>query len=657
VTDLAWAPDESKLATCSLDNTCMVWDVSRDMGAQRLHCIATLRHGSMVKGIAWDPMGKYLSSASDDRSVVIWRCADWLQEHRCDQPYQKEGRAFFRRLSWSPDGVYVATSHGYKEPQHISPLLRRTKSFTIECDFVGHKKAIVSTRFNPVIFKQAASDSDSAKNGVAAQDDSGGASASAPSKGGGVPKHYTCVAIGSQDKSFSVWIASQVRPIVVSQTFFEGSVLDLSWGHDGYTLMACSYDGSVVMFRFDPRELGAAVSTQERAQILTALYGSTSNDLGSRRAHIPESTDQLDMEQGAHQRQPQLAVAASASASTLSVPDVGGASAPQAATLLPTRSKHKSGQQQQQQQQQLASALSSRQGGAASAGAESAASRNLAQQSSVVHQPMVRSSSKGGKRRIAPMLISPAVAPASSSGGGGGGGGTMDGFTSSSQQHGLKRRVEGLPVDASRSGSSISRPPFSSSSQQGGHGIRVVGGGSPPAKRLRHGDDSPHGAISSPAPMLTRHAGSSSPARSSQQLVQPAADMRPTQPLVHGRRSAVAAAPAGQQGPLVREVGSPAQRIVLEAGLEEAAGARRGGGGGGGVRHAVVLRVSGSVAGEPEPLSWQDELLGAAGSAGTASAPCPSALAGNGRTWVAVGAADGSLYTYTLRGRRLLPAM
>ena len=75
--DLAWAPDDTKLATCSLDNCVMVWDVTA------LQLIATLRHTSMVKGVAWDPMGKYISSASDDKSVAIWRCADW----RCSSAF------------------------------------------------------------------------------------------------------------------------------------------------------------------------------------------------------------------------------------------------------------------------------------------------------------------------------------------------------------------------------------------------------------------------------------------------------------------------------------------------------------------------------------------------------------------------------------------
>ena len=47
---------------------------------------------------------------------------------------------------------------------------------------------------------------------------------------GVIGKHYNCVAIGSQDNAFSVWVATQKRPIIVSQTFFTSSVLDIAWG-------------------------------------------------------------------------------------------------------------------------------------------------------------------------------------------------------------------------------------------------------------------------------------------------------------------------------------------------------------------------------------------------------------------------------------------
>ena len=104
VTDLAWSPDEAKLASCSLDNYVIVWAVDR------LQAIARLKHDGMVKGVSWDPMGKFVCSASDDQSVKVWRCSDWREEARIVEPYQKQGRTFFRRWVPEPSGCAAFSS-------------------------------------------------------------------------------------------------------------------------------------------------------------------------------------------------------------------------------------------------------------------------------------------------------------------------------------------------------------------------------------------------------------------------------------------------------------------------------------------------------------------------------------------------------------------
>ena len=565
VTDLAWAPDDTKLATCSLDNCVMVWDVAA------LQLIATLRHTSMVKGVAWDPMGKYISSASDDKSVAIWRCADWRQEKLVSQPYQKEGRTFFRRLSWSPDGVYIATSHGYKDPQHISPLLRRTKEFEIECDFVGHEKAIICSRFNPLMFRprpQAPGENGSA--GPAAGQD----------------KHYTCVAIGSQDRSFSVWVASQVRPILVSQQFFEGSVLDISWGHDGYTMMCCAYDGTVVFFRFDPAELGALVSDDERQKILTGLYGGATNLSGRALSEIPESADHLDPAPAQSAAEPSGTTPAKANP----WPEARAGQA--AVNVLPTRQKSSgaAGAARAPATNGARAASASRPGGSGATGSSLVASSGGA--AAAVHRPPVRKGGKGGKRRIAPVLVSPGAADSSSA--------------------------------------------FATASMQGSF---AEGGGdsAAPAKRPRTMDV---GSVpSQPAVRQTASSHSLAPQNS------PAQPARQSQPRIAVVGGAAAAAPAvavtAATGPadgeaLVREVGEPPHLLIVEATVLRPVDE--------GVGHTTsTVRVSAG----PQ-IDWEDTVHGEV-----------SAVGGDGsdRGFVALGCTDGCVYTYTRRGRRMLPCL
>ena len=62
---MAWSSDSSQLASCSVDNTIIVWNA-----ANLPNTIATLRgHDGLVKGVTWDPVGKYL--ASQVREVVV----------------------------------------------------------------------------------------------------------------------------------------------------------------------------------------------------------------------------------------------------------------------------------------------------------------------------------------------------------------------------------------------------------------------------------------------------------------------------------------------------------------------------------------------------------------------------------------------------------
>ena len=67
---------------------------------------------------------------------------------------------------------------------------------------------------------------------------------------------YVCIAIGSRDRSLSVWLTSLKRPLFVIHDVFESSILDLAWSKDGMVLLACSMDGSVAAVVLNEDELG-----------------------------------------------------------------------------------------------------------------------------------------------------------------------------------------------------------------------------------------------------------------------------------------------------------------------------------------------------------------------------------------------------------------
>jgi len=211
VLDLAWSPNDLYLASCSIDNTIIVWD-GRGLPAQ----LQTLRgHTGLVKGVAWDPVGKFLASQSDDRSIKIWRTMDWSCSTTITEPFQEcGGTTHILRLSWSPDGQYLVSAHAMNGGGPTAQIIER-EGFKCDKDFVGHRKAVTCVRFH---------------NSILIRHMTGGN----PSK----PTQYCLLAVGSRDRSLSVWMTALQRPMVVIHELFNDSVLDMSWGPQQCLLMA-----------------------------------------------------------------------------------------------------------------------------------------------------------------------------------------------------------------------------------------------------------------------------------------------------------------------------------------------------------------------------------------------------------------------------------
>lgn len=115
---------------------------------------------------------------------------------------------------------------------------------------VGFSQATLAASFSPVIYKPTA------KAAAAAAAAAGGGGGGG---GGGRPASHHVVAVAGQDNVITVWLAAAARPVVVLKEVFQQPPSDLSWGADGYTLVVSGYDGTVVVLRFTPEELGAVL--------------------------------------------------------------------------------------------------------------------------------------------------------------------------------------------------------------------------------------------------------------------------------------------------------------------------------------------------------------------------------------------------------------
>ncbi|XP_024637866.1 protein HIRA isoform X2 [Medicago truncatula] len=264
-------------------------------------CTTVLRgHSSLVKGVAWDPIGSFIASQSDDKTVIIWKTSDWSLAHRTDGHWAKSlGSTFFRRLGWSPCGHFITTTHGFQKPRHSAPVLERGE-WSATFDFLGHNAPIIVVKFNHSMFKKHLSTTEEVKSVPA------GWSNGASKTGNKEPQPYNVIAIGSQDRTITVWTTASPRPLFVAKHFFTQSVVDLSWSPDGYSLFACSLDGSVATFHFEAKELGQRLSDTELDELKRSRYG----DVRGRQANLAESPAQLLLEAASTKQTPSKKVVA-----------------------------------------------------------------------------------------------------------------------------------------------------------------------------------------------------------------------------------------------------------------------------------------------------------------------------------------------------------
>lgn len=281
VVDLNWSPDDLILASGSLDNTVHIWNMTNGF------CTAVLRgHSSLVKGVTWDPIGSFIASQSDDKTVIIWRTTDWSLAHRTEGHWSKSlGSTFFRRLGWSPCGHFITTTHGFQKPRHSAPVLERGE-WSATFDFLGHNAPVIVVKFNHSMFRKSNSAGQEAN--VAPTGWTNGTSKNSTKE----TLPYNVIAIGSQDRTITVWTTASARPLFVAKHFFTQSVVDLSWSPDGYALFACSLDGTVATFHFDVKELGQRLSDIELDELKRSRYG----DVRGRQANLAESPAQLLLE-------------------------------------------------------------------------------------------------------------------------------------------------------------------------------------------------------------------------------------------------------------------------------------------------------------------------------------------------------------------------
>lgn len=257
VYDISWTQDSNFLASASVDNTAIMWDVNK---GQKLSIFN--EHKSYVQGITWDPLGQYIATLSCDRVMRVYKTETKRVAYNVSKmasTAQTEGEAksyrmfhddsmksFFRRLSFTPDGSLLLTPAGCVESG--DSLVNTTYVFSRKnlkrpiAHLPCPAKATLAVRCCPVFFELRQS----------VKDDSGEA---APPPGLINQPYRMVFAVASED-AVLFYDTQQLFPFGYVSSIHYHTLSDISWSKDGTFLSISSTDGYCSFVTFDEGELG-----------------------------------------------------------------------------------------------------------------------------------------------------------------------------------------------------------------------------------------------------------------------------------------------------------------------------------------------------------------------------------------------------------------
>ncbi|EAX09741.1 chromatin assembly factor 1 subunit B [Homo sapiens] len=250
VYDICWATDGNLMASASVDNTAIIWDVSK---GQKISIFN--EHKSYVQGVTWDPLGQYVATLSCDRVLRVYS----IQKKRVAFNVSKmlsgigaEGEArsyrmfhddsmksFFRRLSFTPDGSLLLTPAGCVESgenvMNTTYVFSRKNLKRPIAHLPCPGKATLAVRCCPVYFELRPV----VETGVELM--------SLP--------YRLVFAVASED-SVLLYDTQQSFPFGYVSNIHYHTLSDISWSSDGAFLAISSTDGYCSFVTFEKDELG-----------------------------------------------------------------------------------------------------------------------------------------------------------------------------------------------------------------------------------------------------------------------------------------------------------------------------------------------------------------------------------------------------------------
>ena len=253
VYDISWSPNSNMLVSGSVDNTAILWDVHKGRSVAILS-----DHKGFVQGVSWDPCNQYICTISTDRicRLIDINTKKTVQKaYRAKIPtpsdhpvkdktvrlfYDDTFKSFFRRLTFSLDGMLLIVPSGIIEPVETAEKIYNA---TVIFSRYNLKEPLIllptldectiAVRCCPIYFELR---KDSPTPTVA------------------LP--YRMVFAVATQHSVFIYDTQQISPISVISNIHYTRLTDVTWSSDGKILIVSSTDGYCSIIHFQKGELG-----------------------------------------------------------------------------------------------------------------------------------------------------------------------------------------------------------------------------------------------------------------------------------------------------------------------------------------------------------------------------------------------------------------
>ncbi|XP_053169088.1 chromatin assembly factor 1 subunit B isoform X1 [Hemicordylus capensis] len=268
VYDICWTPDGNYMASASVDNTAIMWDVNKGQKVSIFN-----EHKSYVQGVTWDPIGQYIATLSCDRVLRVYNTQTKRVAFNVTKMPSGGGsegevksyrmfhddsmKSFFRRLTFTPDGSLLLAPAGCVESgenvTNTTYVFSRKNLKRPIAHLPCPGKATLAVRCCPVYFELRS---------VLNKEE-------ASQKTGLINLPYRLVFAVASEDSVLFYDTQQSFPFGYVSNIHYHTLSDISWSSDGSFLAISSTDGYCSFVTFEEEELGIPLKEKPPLSIRT----------------------------------------------------------------------------------------------------------------------------------------------------------------------------------------------------------------------------------------------------------------------------------------------------------------------------------------------------------------------------------------------------